>query len=1050
MVTANSPVVPTLREEHHHENQDEQLPLGGLKTRSSLSSLISSPSASPSPATASTTAEQPLPTTDDRTVLVVRLNFASYNTHLFGKSFAAWLPKSTYHDDLRAATLGKRLQDDLPVDVIGFQELFDVRYLDRFSELAGWGSHYHTRDLLTVEELRKLKTLGNNPSHPATFVVTDKRSSPARNDESLTTLHEAGIAPGAIDIEFHTTEKNAAKRASDSASTNCPDAYRIQEVPSSSAVAKSRSFSSTFSGEKLLQDATIQAGSAALGCRVARADMKVYQETLLGAAGGVAVSPAISCGRALLKVCPTRKRQGAHEHGEPKQCRNNYRASAPAVVEEHQLPFERLPEPGQIAIVSSSSTGCGSTEDAQRVANGASLFRSGDAENLHYQSQSAWCPPITPSIEFAGKKVIELKDHESSCSSSSTVAVGLDESRADCHAGVCFIASQMASCSSAPASSCTAGLYARKLNLLNPSARSTTASSDSSLASTKGDDSSSDDEAERMQRSFSAFRSIRDTSAPSATTTASTGVTRRAKMSSRANANACGWSPAPAILEDEDHPHLDDGKSKHRARSRAVAAIGIAERERCDAGTSKFETFPAAPVVSLSPATTNTKATSCGGIEMTSSTHTGQLASAGYQAAAVVVANEDEDFGVVPCETTRAADCKEESSPSSPRRNVAAAPSSSEDKQLPNVDLPFRSMKDLDVFGRYEPSDLSGLQKWFRSHCSLRDGLFLLSKYPTRHGLTVALEATGGLESVVRRGVQAAYVEVGRGRNKNTAGQGELEGQLRRNFSGDDVQNHHVKNAKNEIPAPSPKSDAAASRGFCVFNLHAHYGGSLHEVKTRMKNILQLREIVDEYRELVQQLEPGYDGEAFVILGDLNIIHNSETYFFLRNTFPECGDADCSGELSSNPSENGLIRKFEPWHHDHAKLDYVLYSSKHFRHVRSEVRKDLRFAVPGRDVGAQDVDVRAATQQVASGNAVSDANRSCSSGGERDETSISGSSTSGSTTTGGSDEHNFPSGSSSCGQTSTSGRDATGTLLSDDHISDHYMVTAQLEFSCIC
>ena len=154
----------------------------------------------------------------------------------------------------------------------------------------------------------------------------------------------------------------------------------------------------------------------------------------------------------------------------------------------------------------------------------------------------------------------------------------------------------------------------------------------------------------------------------------------------------------------------------------------------------------------------------------------------------------------------------------------------------------------------------------------------------------------------------------------------------------------------------------------------------LFDSVTRRKNINQLRDVVDLYRELVWHKEyaaaaersttssrngvaprnsarifrsrfPGPEDLPFVILADLNIVAGSASYNTLLESFPECGDVDCGGELSHDPGTNDLIQRFEPWLDTRCKLDYILFSKDHFAVKEARIHSDFRFGGGGRQVG---------------------------------------------------------------------------------------------------
>lgn len=80
------------------------------------------------------------------------------------------------------------------------------------------------------------------------------------------------------------------------------------------------------------------------------------------------------------------------------------------------------------------------------------------------------------------------------------------------------------------------------------------------------------------------------------------------------------------------------------------------------------------------------------------------------------------------------------------------------------------------------------------------DGLVLLSRFPLRHKLVVAVTDNNGAETMVLRSILCAWVDT-----------------------------------------------SSWGHGFCVFNMHAHYGCSLGWDETRLANLKQLREVVDLY-----------------------------------------------------------------------------------------------------------------------------------------------------------------------------------------------------------
>ncbi len=176
---------------------------------------------------------------------------------------------------------------------------------------------------------------------------------------------------------------------------------------------------------------------------------------------------------------------------------------------------------------------------------------------------------------------------------------------------------------------------------------------------------------------------------------------------------------------------------------------------------------------------------------------------------------------------------------------------------------------------------------WFAPKL-MGDGLVMLGKYPIEHCTTVAYNDSAGAESLVARGVLCSYVPAG--------------------VKGD-------------------------SLPFCLFVTHTHWGGNdVANRAVRMRNIAQLREIIDTYCE-----ERGC--ASYLVLADLNITHGSEDYHSLKETFSDCGEAYCDGQPTCDPTANALLQRFHPEYTEtgQTQIDYILYSEKDWQPVESGV-----------------------------------------------------------------------------------------------------------------
>lgn len=172
------------------------------------------------------------------------------------------------------------------------------------------------------------------------------------------------------------------------------------------------------------------------------------------------------------------------------------------------------------------------------------------------------------------------------------------------------------------------------------------------------------------------------------------------------------------------------------------------------------------------------------------------------------------------------------------------------------------------------------------------DGLLLLSKYRITDCTSIPLSDSKGMEKMVSRSVMCGYV-----------------------------------------PANVKKN----SHPFCIFTTHTHWGGDdAHNRAVRMKNIKQLRDIVDMYCSK-------HGNVGYLILADLNITQGREDYDTLMRIFSDCGDANGGNAPTCDPENNKLLQQFHPEYikTGKTKIDYILYSKKHWKSVRSAVLKNF-------------------------------------------------------------------------------------------------------------
>ncbi|CAD7925275.1 unnamed protein product [Amoebophrya sp. A25] len=898
----------------------------------------------------------------ERPPVVHKLNFGSYNTHLWGNSFASWLPFSRYHDDVRAATLGFRLETDLELDIVGFQELFDVRYLERFSRLEGWRHHYHTRDQISMTEFRTL--VENKVAAAAgvgSFCLDSEMMEVVEvDDDDFQLVHD----PLCADEDNKLQKDEQATEPCGAEDTETVDYFGKRAVDEVRADTSSNTLfgREAGSGHNLHQTPDEEDAKDALE------DVEIMDE-----------SPD-------LRSClPFRSRQRIPTRNKTKNAvtSSSPNTSSTTTRRHHRLDhynkhseiFENNRKHKNNKTSSTMSGGVFFLEDFGKVPDEhtprnlhESRLQVHRDEDDQQEQGGYYCSPAGPASSRSRAPVHDLGNLRQHHSASKT-----SKDRAGY-----FSSSGVTTASSG-------GDYSSSRDSLP----SSVASSDTSAY-----DSASDDEdimldyntVHRTQTNRTSMHREVDTFA---------NFRRQKIITSDQNVNR------PKADTQIDDTSL--AASTHQAKSRRDY-----EKHGVDDG-----------LVQLTATTTAEKdadaATDAGKMRLISTPEPGEDIMPAVDSAGVPLVLEEV----------------------SSRHSNGKAVSSFAD---------FR--READIFDQYEPEGMSLFGRLVRKHCGVRDGLFLLSRFSMRYCRSVALELSGGLERVVRRGVQCFFVRV----------------------------------SENDP-------------GFCVFNLHAHYGGSLHDGKTRMANLAQLREIINRYRKLVvaeehlqqrqtdaensasfassgrevarraslangdtedakpafshrlSQSSPRYDGEAFVLLGDLNIIHRSSHYDRLREMFPECDDADCGGEFSSNSLQNKMIPRFEPWHHDVAKLDYVLFTRKHFRAVSSCVRFDLRFNVPGAAaIRPEDKNERARrsrTNSIASSSARTTNGTSTTSRATICEDDDNGTRTS-------AEDHVYHD-NTKCssvfdraimGQNAYAGQEVEGT----DDISDHYLVTAQLEY----
>lgn len=181
------------------------------------------------------------------------------------------------------------------------------------------------------------------------------------------------------------------------------------------------------------------------------------------------------------------------------------------------------------------------------------------------------------------------------------------------------------------------------------------------------------------------------------------------------------------------------------------------------------------------------------------------------------------------------------------------------------------------------------------------DGLVLMGKSKIEDCEKKLFEASSGMEKLVTRGVVCGYVP--------------------------------EKVKENNAP-------------FCIFVTHTHWGGDdVENREVRMKNIIQLRKIIDNYRSK-------HNNVGYLILADLNITQGTADYDKLMEIFSDCKDADCGNEATCDPESNQLLQMFHPAYIQtgKTKIDYILYSKAHWTLIKNQVLCDMFQTKDGEDL----------------------------------------------------------------------------------------------------